>query len=775
MNSLLSLDNMWGKKIMNSIIRRMVRIVLAGTILFLSAGNGILLKAEADETNAVMAESINVTKLTSVMTSGLNSSIKAAVEPEDATVKQLAYESSDEAVVTVNSDGVMKAVSLGTAIIRISTCDGSNITEEYTVRVMDSMAYGIIQDNGDFVFCRSKNEYANNQVATVTDITGKEFTGTVYTDFENSIYKDYYKTPWYDNCSKVKKVYVAEGSEIYPFSTRQWFWNMPNLKDFSVTGFNCENVRFMSSMFDNSGIEEIDLTGLNTSNVKDISHLFYRCYKLRNVTINSLDTGNVKNAMMLFDSAQALKSIDLSGMDFSNCMDMSQMFSNCYSLQKINMSIKTDKLEKIEMMFAYCPELKELVLSSMNFDKLKQASGCFAYCSSLIKVDLSTFNTAECAYSEPFIGCDSLNEVVLGPKMTKMEYYSGELLPQGTWTNGKLTKSEKELALEYPKHAREWAGSWKKTSNGKTVLAVRIAGDNRFGTSQLISKFYLENSDYDRFDAVILANGDKFADALAGACLSAWKDAPIIITREGKQKEINDYIKTVLKPEGTIYILGGTAAVPETCLTGLDNQNYDLVRLAGDNRYLTNMAILNYLDNQYDPVLIATGTNFADSLSASATGFPIMMVTGSTLSSEQKEYLNSRSNKIFVILGGENAVNKSIENELKKIGEVSRISGKNRAETSINIARSWFPYSNRVIIAYSHDFPDGLCGGPLAFKLDNVPLILTRDADAAMTAQYIKEKGYSMGYVLGGTSRLSDALIRKIFNMKASDKIVDYK
>ncbi|MBE6126070.1 MAG: BspA family leucine-rich repeat surface protein [Erysipelotrichaceae bacterium] len=760
---------------MNSIIRRMMGIVLAGTILFLSVGNGILLKTEADETSSVLAEYIEVKELASVMTPDSVFYIDAAVNPKEATVKHLVYESSDESVVTVNSEGKMKAVSYGTATIRISTCDGSNITEEYTVRVMDSRAYGIIQDNGDFVFFRSNNEYDDKQVATVIDITGKEYTGTVYTDIESTMYKDYYKTPWYDNCSKVKKAYVAEGSEIYPISLRQWFWNMPNLKDCSVKGINSENVRNMFAMFADSGIEEIDLTGLNTCNVRDMSHMFIHCYKLRNVIINSLDTSNVTTTTMMFDSASSLKSVDLSGMDFSNCMDMSQMFSNCYSLQKINMNIKTDKLEKIEMMFAYCQELKELDLSSMNFDNLKQAPRCFAYCTSLTRVDLSTFNTAECVFSQPFIGCDSLNEVVLGPKMTKMEYYSGELLPQGTWTNGKLTKSEKELALEYPKHAREWAGSWKKTSNGKTVLAVRIAGDNRFGTSQLISKFYLENSDYDKFDAVVLANGDNFADALAGSCLSARKDAPIIITREGKEKEVNDYIKTVLKPQGTIYILGGTAAVPETCLTGLNDQGYDLVRLAGDNRYLTNMAILNYVGNQYDPVFIATGNNFADSLSASATGLPIMLVTGSTLRPEQKEYLNNHLNKAFIILGGENAVSRSIENELENIGEVSRISGRNRAETSINIAKRWFPYSNRVIIAYTHDFPDGLCGGPLAYKLNEVPLILTRDADAEMTAQYIKEKGYSMGYVLGGTGRLSDALIRKIFNMKASDKIVDYK
>ncbi|MBQ1523345.1 MAG: cell wall-binding repeat-containing protein, partial [Erysipelotrichaceae bacterium] len=124
--------------------------------------------------------------------------------------------------------------------------------------------------------------------------------------------------------------------------------------------------------------------------------------------------------------------------------------------------------------------------------------------------------------------------------------------------------------------------------------------------------------------------------------------------------------------------------------------------------------------------------------------------------------------------GGNNAVKPVIESQLKSYGSVRRIMGANRAGTSIEIAKEFFPESKQAVVAYSHNFPDGLCGGPLAHQI-NAPLILTRDNDADATAAYLKSKGISNGYVLGGTSVLSDALVRKLYAMRSSDKIIVFE
>lgn len=303
---------------------------------------------------------------------------------------------------------------------------------------------------------------------------------------------------------------------------------------------------------------------------------------------------------------------------------------------------------------------------------------------------------------------------------------------------------------------------------------IRVAGDNRFGTSQKIAAAYMRNNKIDKVDAVILANGDVFADALAGSYLSAVKNAPIIITRKGKEAEVNAYINSILKEGGAIYVLGGTAAVPEGCLNGLTGKGYSISRLWGNNRYLTNLDILDSVGIQGNRILVATGNNFADSLSASATGLPILLVRDDGLTNEQKEFLSRNSGKEFIILGDTNAVGGNIESELKSYGTVRRIRGANRAKTSIEIAIEFFPEAEMAVVAYSHEFPDGLCGGPLAHQL-GAPLLLTRDQNGDDTAAYLNFKRINVGYVLGGPVRLTDALVRKVFGLDSTAKIVEFK
>ncbi|MBQ1342134.1 MAG: cell wall-binding repeat-containing protein, partial [Erysipelotrichaceae bacterium] len=290
---------------------------------------------------------------------------------------------------------------------------------------------------------------------------------------------------------------------------------------------------------------------------------------------------------------------------------------------------------------------------------------------------------------------------------------------------------------------------------------TRVAGSNRFGTSFAISDTILMNSGNDKHDCVILANGDNFADALAGSYLAAVKGAPIIITRAAKVSEVNAYIKSVLNKGGTIYVLGGTAAVPESSLAGLSG--YDIKRLAGNNRYGTNLEILKEAGVEGDTILIATGINYADSLSASATGLPMLLVKGlDSLNDDQKAFLKENKGKKFVVLGGVGAVSSNIENELKKYGEVERIAGDNRFATSVEIAEYFFKEATTAVLAYGSDFPDGLCGGPLAYQV-GAPLILTRNDKTDIARPYTKVRNIINGYALGGTSVLPDATVRKLF------------
>lgn len=98
--------------------------------------------------------------------------------------------------------------------------------------------------------------------------------------------------------------------------------------------------------------------------------------------------------------------------------------------------------------------------------------------------------------------------------------------------------------------------------------------------------------------------------------------------------------------------------------------------LSGADRYATNLAILEKAGVEDQEILVCTGSGFADSLSASATGLPVLL-SGQGLTPAQKEFLAETSGK-FIIIGGTGAVDVKLEAELTTFGAVERLSGADR-------------------------------------------------------------------------------------------------
>ena len=296
---------------------------------------------------------------------------------------------------------------------------------------------------------------------------------------------------------------------------------------------------------------------------------------------------------------------------------------------------------------------------------------------------------------------------------------------------------------------------------------TRIFGDNRYLTSFGIANQLKETLGVEKFQTIIVAYGQNFPDALTGSYLAAVKDAPILLTENKKQTQVIDYIAENLAAGGTVYILGGVNAIPSSFETALSAKNITAKRLAGDDRYQTNLKILEEAGvSSEQEILICTGNGFADSLSASAAGLPILLV-GKELKAEQKEFLVTTSGK-FVIIGGTSAVSSKLESELKSLGSVSRLGGETRYETSVLVAQRFVQNPGAAILAYAKNFPDGLCGGPLAYAL-GAPLILTDTDHVDAADAYIE--GISSGIVVGGPGLISDTAVRNIFDLSANTPI----
>ena len=295
----------------------------------------------------------------------------------------------------------------------------------------------------------------------------------------------------------------------------------------------------------------------------------------------------------------------------------------------------------------------------------------------------------------------------------------------------------------------------------KDMEVFRIFGDGRCETSVRVADILKETLGVDAFGSIIITNGDEFADALTGSYLAAQKNAPILLYRAAFAENLVAYAQDNLEADGTVYILGGTAAVPASMETLLTDAGLNVVRLYGDNRFDTNLAILAEAGVGDKEILVATGYNFADSLSASATGLPILMVNNAMgLTDNQIEFLESLNGNKLTIIGGEAAISADIENALSAYGTVTRLYGETREETSVKVAEYFFDAPEAVMLAYSRNFPDGLCGGPLAYVM-GMPLLLVNTNNEAACEAYVTANEIAKAYVLGGTASVADNTVRK--------------
>ena len=330
---------------------------------------------------------------------------------------------------------------------------------------------------------------------------------------------------------------------------------------------------------------------------------------------------------------------------------------------------------------------------------------------------------------------------------------------RGWYSNGELVSEDAEYRFLVSKDTELTA----KFDAGVT----RIYGADRYETAFKTAEVLKQQLGVEKFDSIVVACGDNFADALGGSYLAAKKNAPILLVKSSKIDAVKDYIKANLNPGGTVYLLGGTAAIPAAMDTGLDG--FNVKRLAGATRYDTNLLILEEAGVTDEDILICTGKNFADSLSAAAAGRPILLVKDS-LNDSQKAFLQSHAANKKYILGGTAAVSTSVENQVKAYGTVERIGGNTRYETSVLIAKEFFPEATQAALAYAQNFPDGLSGGALAYAM-KAPLVLTASGKEAAAAAYAKEQGIGSGVILGGSGLISDKTVRTIFQMKSSDII----
>lgn len=146
------------------------------------------------EPETVAVSSVSLDKTTLTLARQESYTLKATVNPSDATNKKVSWKSSDEKIATVDADGKVTAVAVGKATITVTTEDGNKTA---TCEVTVSFATGIEE-----LIANSRIYGRDGQIviepltpmqATVINMTGKimyndKISGTTYVPAASGIY-----------------------------------------------------------------------------------------------------------------------------------------------------------------------------------------------------------------------------------------------------------------------------------------------------------------------------------------------------------------------------------------------------------------------------------------------------------------------------------------------------------------------------------------------------------------------------------------------------------
>lgn len=249
-----------------------------------------------------------------------------------------------------------------------------------------------------------------------------------------------------------------------------------------------------------------------------------------------------------------------------------------------------------------------------------------------------------------------------------------------------------------------------------TATVHRIAGTDRYLTAVAASQ---EAWPVQQAQAVVLARGDAFPDALAGTPLAHSKSAPLLLT---PPTSLNPYtaeeIKRALPKGKTVYFLGGTSAISAPVSQAVTNMGYQVVRLGGADRYATASLIDGQLGSP-SAIFEATGQAFQYALvagvAASKVGGVVVLTADGTMPAATRNYLSQHPGSARIAVGPE---------ATQADPGATPVTGADVYDTSRMMAEKYFTSPSTVGVASGTVFADALSGGTHVSKAGG-PLLLT--------------------------------------------------
>ncbi|WP_226580584.1 cell wall-binding repeat-containing protein [Halobacillus litoralis] len=292
----------------------------------------------------------------------------------------------------------------------------------------------------------------------------------------------------------------------------------------------------------------------------------------------------------------------------------------------------------------------------------------------------------------------------------------------------------------------------------KEPMINRYYGEDRYETAANIARL---DADRHPSENVVLATGQDFPDALAGAPLAEQLDAPILLTRKASLPAVTKSTLSELETEH-VTILGGTGAVSQNVEDYLKEElSLSVDRIAGKNRYETAAAIAETLPSS-NKAVVAYGKNFPDALSiapvAAGQTMPILLTDKERVPAATEEALSNYSQSYVV--GGTGVISEDV---FRQMPDADRISGKDRYATSLAVVEYFDMEAQSVSLATGKNFADALAGS--VFSVEDPLLLTPKDHLNPAIKSYLEQKQTTYYRIFGGSAAVGEGVVRDIWSI----------
>ncbi|AKA72422.1 cell wall-binding repeat-containing protein [Clostridium scatologenes] len=189
-----------------------------------------------------------------------------------------------------------------------------------------------------------------------------------------------------------------------------------------------------------------------------------------------------------------------------------------------------------------------------------------------------------------------------------------------------------------------------------------------------------------------------------------------------------------------------------------------VTRISGANRYETaaKVATTNWTTS-YNVVLVS-GEGYADAVSASALAkkldAPILLTSSDILSSETQIALDKLKPMNIYIVGGNSSISQNIRNSLKFKYTSIELSGSNRYETNLSVAKELVKLgvsASNVMVVGGEGFADALSVAPIAAAKGQILLLANNKSLMQSTINFVNDNKSTVT-IVGTWDVISDSI-----------------